>query len=134
LWWRTARGCADGYVHLPDLGSTPELSQRYGVVVFRGLGLEPPGSRPPCSERPAPEHGRSSLFLILWDGPAWMVEHALLLRRYRHLFPDEAGRGGSRVRPARAGRVARGSQAVVDGYLAIPCEPRLGMPVASVAS
>ena len=70
----------------------------------------------------------------LWDGPAWMVEHALLLRRYRHLFPDEAGRGGSRVRPARAGRVARGSQAVVDGYLAIPCEPRLGMPVASVAS
>ena len=38
--------------HLPDLGSTPELSQRYGVVVFRGLGLEPPGSRPPCSERP----------------------------------------------------------------------------------
>ena len=61
MWWRTARGCADGYVPTcPFWGLLLKLSQRYGVVVFRGLGLEPPGSRPPYSERPVFAPGNMS--------------------------------------------------------------------------
>lgn len=70
LWWRTAWGVRRRLrPNLPDLGSTPELSQRYGVVVFRGLGLEPQGPGPLALSVPAARSRRDAL-TIRWDARA----------------------------------------------------------------